>query len=101
MGVEPLMRDVLDRVWDGVDAVYVTFDTDSIDSGFAPGTTGPEPGGFTGAEIIRIGAMIGERGPTAIDNVELCPAYDPAGITARLVWEVLTQMLWANAKHNM
>ena len=101
VGVEPLMRDVLDRVWDGVDAVYVTFDTDSIDSGFAPGTTGPEPGGFTGTEIIRIGAMIGERGPTAIDNVELCPAYGPAGITARLVWEVLTQMLWANAKHNM
>ena len=88
----------LDRVWDGVDGVYVTFDTDSIDSSAAPGTTGPEPNGFTGAEIVRVAQMIGERGLTAIDNVELCPVYDPSGITARLVWEVISQMLYANAK---
>ena len=44
------------------------------------------------------GQMIGERGLTAIDNVELCPVYDPSGITARLVWEVISQMLYANAK---
>ena len=99
--VESLFTQVLDRVWDGVDAVYVTFDTDSIDSAFAPGTTGPEPGGFTSAEIIKVGAMIGERGLTAVDNVELCPCYDPAGVTARLVWEVLSQMLYANAKHHL
>jgi hypothetical protein len=24
--------------------------------------------------------------------------YDPSGITARLVWEVISQMLYANAK---
>ena len=100
-GVEQTVSGVLDRVWDGVDAVYVTFDTDSIDSAFAPGTTGPEPGGFTSHEIIRIGQMIGERGLTAVDNVELCPVYDPGGITARLVWEVISQMLYAHAKHHL
>jgi agmatinase len=100
-GVEETVAGVLDRVWDGVDAVYVTFDTDSIDSAFAPGTTGPEPGGFTSHEIIRIGQMIGERGLTAVDNVELCPVYDPSGVTARLVWEVLSQMLYAHAKHHL
>ena len=100
-GVEETVSGVLDRVWNGVDAVYVTFDTDSIDSAFAPGTTGPEPGGFSSHEIIRIGQMIGERGVTAIDNVELCPVYDPSGITARLVWEVLSQMLYAHAKHHL
>ena len=100
-GVEQTVSQVLDRVWDGVDAVYVTFDTDSIDSAFAPGTTGPEPGGFTSHEIIRIGQMIGERGLTAVDNVELCPVYDPSGITARLVWEVISQMLYAHAKHHL
>ena len=100
-GVEQTVSGVLDRVWDGVDAVYVTFDTDSIDSAFAPGTTGPEPGGFTSHEIIRIGQMIGERGLTAVDNVELCPVYDPSGITARLVWEVISQMLYAHAKHHL
>lgn len=29
-GVEETVAGVLDRVWDGVDGVYVTFDTDSI-----------------------------------------------------------------------
>lgn len=101
-GVEVVMNEALDRVWDGVDGVYVTFDTDSIDASVAPGTTGPEPGGFTAAEILRVGQMIGERGFTAIDNVELCPAYDSGGgVTARLVWRVLTEMLYANAKHNL
>lgn len=100
-GVEAVMTEALDRVWDGVDGVYVTFDTDSIDAAFAPGTTGPEPGGFTAAEIIRAAKMIGERGLTAVDNVELCPVYDPSGATARLVWEVVAQMLYAHATHHL
>jgi agmatinase len=45
--------------------------------------------------------MIGERGISAVDNVELAPIYDPSNITARLVWEVLTQMLYAHAKHHL
>ena len=65
------------------------------------GTIGPEPGGFTSHEIIRIGQMIGQRGLTAVDNVELCPVYDPSGVTARLVWEVLSQMLYAHAKQHL
>ncbi|WP_404434641.1 agmatinase family protein [Microbacterium lacus] len=97
---EEVVGEALDRAWDGVDGVYVSFDTDVIDSAYAPGTTGPEPGGFTGPEIIRMGQMIGERGISAVDNVELCPIYDPSGITARLVWEVLSQMLYANAKRS-
>jgi agmatinase len=100
-GVERVMSEVLDRVWDGVDGVYVTFDTDSIDAAFAPGTTGPEPGGFTSHEIIRVGQMVGERGLTAVDNVELCPVYDPSGVTARLVWEVISQMLYAHAARHL
>jgi agmatinase len=100
-GLETTLSEILDRVWDGVDGVYVTFDTDSIDAAFAPGTTGPEPGGFTRTEISRLGAMIGQRGLTAVDNVELCPCYDPAGVTARLVWEVITQMLYAHAQTHL
>jgi agmatinase len=92
--------EVLDRVWDGVDAVYVTFDTDSIDASAAPGTTGPEPGGFTSHEIIEIGRMVGAKGLTAVDNVELSPLYDPSGVTARLVWEVISEMLYAHAKNH-
>lgn len=98
---ETILDEALDRAWDGVDGVYVSFDTDVIDSAYAPGTTGPEPAGFTGPEIIRLGQMIGERGLSAVDNCELAPIYDPSGITARLVWEVLSQMLYAHAKYNL
>jgi agmatinase len=100
-GVDEVFAEALERVWDGVDGVYVTFDTDSIDAAHAPGTTGPEPGGFSAEEIIRVGRMVGERGLTAVDNVELCPCYDPAGITAKLVWYVLAEMLYAHARHHL
>jgi arginase family enzyme len=40
-GVEERVAAILDRVWEGVDGVYVTFDTDSIDSSAAPGTDRP------------------------------------------------------------
>jgi agmatinase len=100
-GLAVTAEEALDRVWDGVDGVYVSFDTDSIDSAAAPGTTGPEPGGLTSHEVLKLGGWIGERGLTAVDNVELCPVYDPSGITAKLVWSVIAEMLFAHAKHHL
>jgi agmatinase len=99
-GLEVVAEEALDRVWDGVDGVYVSLDTDSIDAAYAPGTTGPEPGGFTAVEILRLARMIGTRGLTAVDNVELCPVYDPGGVTAKLIWAVLSEMLYAHAKNH-
>jgi agmatinase len=97
-GPEAVIKDALDRVWDGVDGVYVTWDTDSVDAAHAPGTTEPEPGGLTSHEILEAARIIGERGFTALDNVELAPIYDLSGITGKLVWCVLAEALYANAK---
>jgi agmatinase len=97
-GVEPVLKDALDRVWDGTDGVYVTWDTDSVDAAHAPGTTEPEPGGLTSHEILEAARIIGERGFTALDNVELAPIYDISGITGKLVWCVLSEALYANAR---
>lgn len=97
-GMEAVLKDALDRVWDGTDGVYVTWDTDSVDAAHAPGTTEPEPGGFTSHEIMHAGRIVGERGFTAFDNVELAPIYDLSGITGKLVWCVISEALYANAK---
>lgn len=97
-GVEPVLKDALDRVWDGTDGVYVTWDTDSVDASHAPGTTEPEPGGLTSREVLDAARIIGERGFTAFDNVELAPIYDVSNITGKLVWCVISEVLYANAK---
>jgi agmatinase len=97
-GIEPVLKDALDRVWDGTEGVYVTWDTDSVDAAHAPGTTEPEPGGLTSHEILAGARIIGERGFTALDNVELAPIYDISGITGKLVWCVLSEALYANAR---
>jgi agmatinase len=67
-----------------VQTVYVSFDNDGADASVAPGTTAPEPFGLTARELLHVAEAVGSRGVGVLDVVELSPAYDPAGITARL-----------------
>lgn len=85
----------LTQVGEDVDAVYASFDIDSIDAAFVPGTGTPEPGGFTSREAQHIARVIGASRPTAFDVVELAPAYDLSGISARLVCSLLVNFLTA------
>jgi agmatinase len=83
-GLAPVLDEALDSAWDGVETIYVSFDNDAADASVAPGTTAPEPFGFTARELLHIAQAVGSRGVGLLDVVELSPAYDPAGITARL-----------------
>lgn len=61
---------------------YLSFDIDSLDPVFAPGTGTPEAGGLTSLEALRI-----LRGLTGLrfvggDLVEVSPPFDVGGITA-------------------
>lgn len=96
-GIEAVVSDALDRVTDGTDAFYITWDTDVIDASAMPGTDGPEPGGLTSAEALRAIELVGGRKPIAMDIVELTPAYDPAGISTRLACYLIFNVLggWA------
>jgi hypothetical protein len=38
MGIEKLVEIALERSWDGCDAVYLSYDIDSIEAGYVPGT---------------------------------------------------------------
>ncbi|WP_119388166.1 agmatinase [Taklimakanibacter lacteus] len=87
----PLMDEVRRQMGKG--PVYLSFDIDSLDPAFAPGTGTPEIGGLTtiqGLEIIR-----GAWGLDLIgcDLVEVSPPYDPTGNTALTGANLLFEML--------
>jgi agmatinase len=96
-GIADVVTEALDRVTDGTDAFYITWDTDVIDASAMPGTDGPEPGGLTSAEALRAVELVGARKPIAMDIVELTPAYDPSGISTRLACYLIFNVLggWA------
>jgi guanidinobutyrase len=87
----PLMEEVRAQVAGG--PVYLSFDIDSLDPAFAPGTGTPEIGGLTvmqGLEIVR-----GCHGLDLVgcDLVEVSPPYDPFGTTALVGANLLFEML--------
>ena len=77
----------------GEGPTYVSFDVDSLDPAFAPGTGTPEVGGLTTIEAQ--GLLRGLRGLDLIggDVVEVSPPFDPTGNTAlvgaTMMYEIL------------
>ncbi|MDT8346116.1 MAG: arginase family protein, partial [Thermohalobaculum sp.] len=74
---------------------YVTFDIDSLDPAFAPGTGTPESGGITMREaqgMVRALAGLDIRGA---DMVEVSPPYDVGGMTALNGATILFELLCA------
>jgi len=93
--LNPLMAEV--RKMMGDHPVYFSFDIDSFDPAYAPGTGTAEPGGLTshqGLEIVR-----GTYGINLVgcDLVEVSPPYDTTGNTATLAANILFEMLCSHA----
>ena len=87
----PLMEDVRRTI--GSHPVYISYDIDSLDPAFAPGTGTVEIGGLTiwqGLEIVRGCAGLNIVGG---DLVEVSPPYDPSGNTALIGANLLYEML--------
>jgi len=72
---------------------YLSFDIDSLDPVYAPGTGTPEAGGLTMTEAMRL-----VRGLTGLnfvggDVVEVSPPFDVGGLTsfhgATMLFEIL------------
>lgn len=87
----PLMEEVRQQMGDG--PVYLSFDIDSLDPGFCPGTGTPEMGGLTPIQALEI--VRGCRGINLVgcDLVEVSPPYDFEGITAATGAHLLFEML--------
>jgi len=103
-GMRVLFMDEVTRI--GIDAVaeealrvvgsgpaYLSFDIDSLDPAFAPGTGTPEVGGLTTVESLTLLRKL--RGVRLIgaDVVEVAPAYDPSGTTALIGATMMYELL--------
>lgn len=87
----PLMERIRTQIGDS--PTYISFDIDSLDPAFAPGTGTVEPGGLSiwhGLEIVRGCAGLNLVGG---DLVEVSPPYDPSGNTALIGANLLYEML--------
>ncbi len=81
----------------GTDTIYFTYDIDSIDAAYAPGTGVPTPGGLTSREAITIVQEISKAGIGGMDIVEISPSWDHDGITSRLGCRLILEALQGNA----
>lgn len=91
MGVAAVIERARKVVGDG--PTYVTFDIDSLDPGFAPGTGTPEVGGLTPREVLAL--LRGLRGIDFVggDVVEVAPQYDATTNTAHCAAQMLFELL--------
>lgn len=87
MGCEAIIQTIRQVVGKG--PVYVTFDVDSLDPAFAPGTGTPEIGGLTTREALEL--LRGLDGLDIIggDVVEVAPQYDSTTNTAHAAAQML------------
>src|SRR5437879_12171222 len=74
----------LELAWKDADAVYISFDVDSIDCGFVPGTGWPEPGGFLPREALKLLGLDCAQGLCGLEVVAVSQRYDPSDLTALL-----------------
>ncbi|MCC7543651.1 arginase family protein [bacterium] len=90
-GIGAVMRDV--RKWAAGRPIHVSFDIDSIDQQFAPGTGIKNQGGLTYREAVYIARQLAAENIIAIDLVEFNPMCDIDGRTGDLAIELLAHLL--------
>jgi agmatinase len=99
LGIPAIIAKARRIVGDG--PTYVSFDIDSIDPAFAPGTGTPEVGGLTTREVLEL--LRGLKGLNIVggDVVEVAPQYDTTTNTAhagaQVLFEILSLMVFSPA----
>lgn len=93
-GIATVVENAVEAAARESDAVYVTFDIDSVDPGFAPGTGTPVPGGLTPHQALEAMAVLGDHDDVAaVDMMEVAPRYDTNEGTERLAAYLLVKLL--------
>ncbi len=91
IGVDATIARIRDVLGDG--PAYLSFDIDSIDPGFAPGTGTPEVGGLTPREAMALVRGAYGLNIVAGDVVEVAPQYDASTNTAHIAAQILFEIL--------
>ncbi|MEM1004152.1 MAG: agmatinase [Pseudomonadota bacterium] len=77
----------------GAHPVYISYDIDSLDPSFAPGTGTPEIAGLTTPQALQLIQSLGGLNVVGCDLVEVSPPYDPSGNTALTAANLLFELL--------
>ncbi|WP_168879807.1 agmatinase [Rhizobium sp. P28RR-XV] len=97
VGIPAIIEKARRIVGDG--PTYLSFDIDSLDPSFAPGTGTPEVGGLTTREVLEL--IRGLKGINLVggDVVEVAPQYDATTNTAhagaQTLFEILSLMVFS------
>lgn len=91
LGVPAVIEKARSIIGDG--PTYVSFDVDSLDPAFAPGTGTPEVGGLTPREALAILRGLAGIDIVGGDVVEVAPQYDATTNTAQIAAQVLFELL--------
>jgi len=99
-GIEKVAEMALERAWDGCDAVYMSYDIDSIEAAFVPGTGWPEPGGLLPREALKLVGLVAAEGLCGMEVVEVSPPYDHADITSLMALRICVDALGSMVAHD-
>lgn len=91
IGIPEIISQARQVIGDG--PTYFSFDIDSLDPAYAPGTGTPEVGGLTNREALEL--IRGMKGMNIVgaDVVEVAPQYDPTTNTAQNGAQMLFEIL--------
>ncbi|MEL6960726.1 MAG: arginase family protein, partial [Pseudomonadota bacterium] len=87
----PLAEQIRSEIGDH--PTYITYDIDSLDPSFAPGTGTPEIGGLTTMQAMELIRYLKGLNVVGCDLVEVSPPYDTTGNTALVAANLLFELL--------
>ena len=90
-GVDEIIQEA--RCIVGDTPVYLSFDIDSLDPAFAPGTGTPEIAGLTTSEAIALIRGFRNLNFVGADIVEVSPPFDSGGLTSMTGATVMYELL--------
>lgn len=100
LGVAGTVKKIREVVGEG--PAYVSFDVDSLDPAFAPGTGTPEAGGLSTREAMELVRGCAGLDIVGGDVVEVAPQYDAtsntAQVGAQMLFEILTLIVLARTR---